>query len=597
MHSPILCIEDLHYSYPAPHFAASAATSVKPALRDINLAIEAGECVAVMGATGAGKTTLCLALNGLVPQATGGTFRGNVWVNGHNTRTEPVALLATQVGLVFQEAENQLFTMSVEDEVAFGLENLGLPVDEIERRIAWALEVVGMNDLRRYPPAHLSGGQQQRLALAAVLAMQPIVLVLDEPTAGLDPMGRRALLDAITRLRHQGATIVMATQDAEAVAALADRLVVLQDGTIVLEGTPREVFGHVQELMELGVPVPQMCQLSFCLGNPTPWMTVKEAIEELREHSNVWSPQKSFDVAHPLSGLTAVASGHSPNNKEAGIAALFENVWYRYESGVQALTALDLTLQSGEYIALIGANGSGKSTLARHMNGLLCPQTGCVVVAGLDTRHTSPGVLARQVGYVFQNPDHQIFAPTVRDEIAFGPRNLGLSEAQVRQRVAQALEAFQLVRLADVPPAMLSFGQRRLVTLASVYAMQPKVLVLDEPSSGLDCTLTQRLTEWVSQQHQAGNTIVFITHDMQLAALASRCVVMQSGQIALDTPTPKAFAHPDVLARAGIVPPPIVELGLQLGLAEPPLTVRDFCHFLKQERFSNELAQRSVCPR
>jgi len=567
---PLVRIEGLHFAYPAMR----AGMPGVPALRDIHLTVEVGECVAIMGASGAGKTTLCLALNGLVPQSTGGTFRGNVWVNGHNTRTEPVAALATQVGLVFQEAENQLCTMSVEDEVAFGLENLGLPVDEIERRITWALEVVAMNHLRRHPPAQLSGGQQQRLALAAVLAMQPALLVLDEPTGGLDPIGRQGVLEVIAALQRQGATIIMATQDAEAVAALADRVMVLHEGAIALEGTPREVFGQVARLRELGVALPQLSELSDLLGSATPWLTVSEAAQALQAGLPA-SPRPLWE-RKPGGEGDLIAP-----NRDAGMVR-FEDVWYRYASGVQALRAIDLRIDAGDYIALIGANGSGKSTLARHISGLLRPQTGRVIVLDKDTRHIPPGALARHVGYVFQNPDHQIFAPTVWEEVAFGPRNLGWDAATVRQRVAEALERFRLAHLAEVPPATLSFGGRRLVTLASVHAMQPQVLVLDEPTSGLDRRLSECLIAWVMECYQAGRAVVFITHDMQRAALASRCVVLQDGGIMMDTPVAEAFAQADALARAGLMPPPIVELGLRLGLRPPPLTVPDFCRRLKR---------------
>ncbi|MGQ9501837.1 MAG: ABC transporter ATP-binding protein [Anaerolineae bacterium] len=583
MPSPLIYIEDLHFAYPVVRGETRAA----PALRGINLTVEAGECVAIMGATGAGKSTLCLALNGLVPQSTGGTFRGNVWVNGHNTCTEPVAALATQVGLVFQEAEDQLCTMRVEDEIAFGLENLGLPPDEIERRITWALDAVAMNDLRHHPPAQLSGGQQRRLALAAVLAMQPAVLVLDEPTAGLDPIGRRGVLDVVAALGRQGSTILMATQDAEAAATLADRVVVLHEGAIVLEGTPREVFARVPQLLEWGVAVPQLSALSHRLWCPTPWMTVQEAVQGLQEHPALMAA---------LRGGTAVDAPQHAGNALAEVATRFENVWYRYESGVQALQAIDLTLSVGEYVALIGANGSGKSTLARHISGLLRPQVGRVVVAGLDTRHTPPGALARYVGYVFQNPDHQIFSATVHEEVAFGPRNLGLSETQVRARVAEALEQFQLSALADVPPAMLSFGQRRLVTLASVHAMQPRVLVLDEPTSGLDDKLIRSLVEWVSQCHQAGSTVLFITHEMALAARAARCLVMQDGQIALDAPPAQVFAQAEELARVGLAPPPVVTLGLQLGLHPLPLTVEAF-HRLLERAGQHAMQEREISGR
>jgi energy-coupling factor transport system ATP-binding protein len=231
---------------------------------------------------------------------------------------------------------------------------------------------------------------------------------------------------------------------------------------------------------------------------------------------------------------------------------------------------------------LIGANGSGKSTLAKHAGGLLRPQQGRVLVTGRDTRLISTGELARQVGHVFQNPDHQIFAATVWEEIAFGPRNLGLRPAEVEKRVQAALAAFHLASVADLPPTTLGYGQRRLVTLAAVHAMQPQVLILDEPTAGLDRRLTARLVEWVSELHASGATVVLITHDMRLASLAPRCVVMDHGRVVLDGPTAQVFTHLPVLAQAGIAPPPIVELSRRLSLPAAPLSLDDFCRAFAQ---------------
>jgi energy-coupling factor transporter ATP-binding protein EcfA2 len=593
---PAIRIVDLHYAYPPAVPATSDAPPSEgmgnsPALRGISLTVQPGEFVALMGAVGAGKTTLCLALNGLVPQSTGGVFRGDVWIGDYNTKRQPVAELSTRVGVVFQEPESQLFNMTVEDEVAFGPESLGLPASVIEQRITWALDAVGLSALRQRSPAELSGGQQQRLALAAILAMQPAVLVLDEPTAGLDPLGRTAVLDAVAGLRRQGMAVVMATQDADAVATLANRVVVLAAGRVALDGPPGEVFGQVDSLHALGINVPQPVELSVRLGINPPWLTVDQAVQALQ-----LSPEVIRMEAHIADRFSRPSTGHSEDarvdpcesaRRGRSAAVVFTGVTFRYGSPpaagretVPALDGIDLTLDTGEFVALIGANGSGKTTLARHINGLLQPQAGHVVVEGADTRQVSTGILARTVGYVFQNPDHQIFAPTVRSEIAFGPRNLGLGRDEVERRVVEALEAFQLTALADLPPAALGYGVRRLVTLASVHAMQPNILVLDEPTGGLDRALTARLVAWVDQRHAAGATVVFITHDMVLAALAPRCVVLAGGRVVLDGPTGAVFARTDALIHAGIVPPPLANLAQRLGWPGTPLTVDDFCSHL-----------------
>jgi energy-coupling factor transport system ATP-binding protein len=581
-HINAIRIENLSYTYPP----VAAGASPTPALRDIHLAVKAGEFLAVLGPTGAGKTTLCLALNGLVPHSTGGAFRGDVWVAGRNTKTQPVAELATQVGVVFQDSESQLFNMTVEDEVAFGPESLGLPVEEIERRAAWALDAVGLADLRARSPAHLSGGQQRRLAIASVLAMQPGILVLDEPVAGLDPAMRRAVLDVVAELRRRGSTVVMATQDADAAAGLADRVIVLDAGRIVMEGTPQQVLGGVAGLHALGIDTSQMAELSQCLGLQPACLTVDQAVAALSGDGRGWS----WDVglAPSLAGWEQRTQPERPTGPAVPAvspdlsrfkcpAIAFENVWYRYEAGAQALAGVELGVDAGEVVALIGANGSGKTTLAKHVNGLLRPQQGHVRVAGRDTRRQSTGELARRVGYVFQNPDHQLFAPTLWEEIAFGPRNLGLDRAEVKRRVEAAQAVFDLAPLAGLPPATLGYGQRRLATLAAVHAMQPEVLILDEPTLGLDRRLTARLVEWMLELGRAGASVVLITHDMRLAGAAARWVVMRQGQVALDAPAAEIFTHAGRLGEAGIAAPPIVELSRRLGLPAAPPTIEDFC--------------------
>jgi energy-coupling factor transporter ATP-binding protein EcfA2 len=602
--------KNLHFTYPS-----IGPGEPVPALQSINLVVEPGEFLAVMGPTGAGKTTLCLALNGLVPQSTGGSFRGNVWVAGRNTKTYPVAELATVVGLVFQDAESQLFNMTVEDEVAFGPEGLGLSVEEIEGRAQWALDALGLADLRARSPARLSGGQQQRLAISAVLAMGPDILVLDEPTAGLDPLGRHAVLAVMAELRRQGTTVIMATQDAEAAASMAGRVLVLEAGRIVLEGTPQTVFTQVEYLHSLGVDVPQVTELSYRLGIHPLFVTVDEAVLALS--GNGWRlpqggnllgasvksrakvvPQDSAEKLAPHSDQpTAAGLNHSPIGPQplvgqvtpsqsglkpaAAPAITFENTWYQYEGGAQALAGIGLAISLGERIALIGANGSGKTTLAKHVNGLLRPQQGRVLIGGYDTRRKPTGELSRQVGYVFQNPDHQIFAPTVREEVAFGPRNLGLDRGEIARRVQAALLAFHLTSMADVPPASLGYGQRRLVTLAAVHAMQPQVLILDEPTVGLDRRLTIQVAEWMADLNRGGAVVVLITHDMRLISLTPRCVVMDRAQVILDAPTEDFFTHLELLTRAGIVPPPTVELSRRLGLSATPPTVDDFCRIFE----------------
>ena len=507
----MISIRDLHYAYPPP-IPGAAPTQV---LRGIDLEVAAGEFVALLGRVGAGKTTLCLALNGLTPHATGGTIRGQVTAAGQDPRRHPVADLARTVGLVFQDAEAQLTQMRVEDEIAFGPENLGLPINEIDERVTWALAEVGLSDQRDRSPGHLSGGEKQRVALAAILAMRPQVLALDEPTANLDPAGKAAIFDVLARLaRERQITILVATQEVERVAQHADRVLVLHEGRIALAGTPAEVFAQAGRLQEWGMlEVPATC---LAAGTRQPLQTTSAA-----------APQITF-----------------------------EDISYTYPDGTPALHDINLTIAAGEFVALLGPNGSGKTTLAKHLNGLLRPQRGRVLLDGRDTRSVRVAVLAQTVGYVFQNPDHQIFAATVEEEIAFGLRLRGLPPAEVAQRVAEALDRFRLTPHAHLPPAVLGSGQRRQVTLAATLALRPRILVLDEPTGGLDAQGRQELMAALAAFHADGGTVLLITHDMHpVAELAGRAVVMAAGRVRFDGTPAALFRQDDLLAETHLAAP------------------------------------------
>ena len=605
-------IRDFTYRYPPAEPGGAPVT----ALDGITLDIAAGECLGVTGTAGSGKSTLCLALNGLVPHATGGTVRGEVRVGGWSTKEVPVPRLATRVGMVFQDPESNLVGLTVEDEVAFGPENLGVPREEIAARVAWALEAVGMAGARRRPAAQLSGGQKQRVAIAAVLAMRPQVLVLDEPTAQLDPTGKEEVAAAIAALRRErGAdlTVVLVEQDAELLARLADRVVVLDAGRIVLSGPTREVFTQVDHLAGVGVFAPQVAEvtarLSAALGTDLAALTPEEAAPALRRWLvSPCHPEPSRERREPppaaLSESTDPVVGDDPAPRDGSFDAarsvsmgsaqsagehdaaapeplvVIEGVHYSYGGSVPALRGVDLTLAPGEFVALLGVNGSGKTTLAKHLNGLLRPDAGRVLVAGRDTRQHPPGELARVVGYVFQNPDHQIFQPTVAAEVASGPRNLGARGADLAARVDEALARFGLTDLRERHPMLLGRAARRRVALAAVYATRPRVLVLDEPTGGLDRRDTTELMATLEALVAEGVTVLLITHDLRLAAAhARRVVVMSDGRVVADGPPEAILTDAERLAAAGLRPAPVTRLSLDLADAgmPPALTVGSFC--------------------
>jgi len=566
----IVIVENLHYAYPP----LTPGGEPLPVLKGVNLRVRRGEFLAIMGPTGGGKTTLCLTLNGILPHLMGGTFEGRVVVAGMDTRDHGPGEMSHKVGLVFQDPESQLFNMTVEDEVAFGLESLGLSPSEMEERIAWALEVVRLPGLRKRSPFQLSGGQKKRLAIATVLAMRPQVLVLDEPVTGLDPLGRHEVLAVIEKLkREEEATVVMVEQDAEAVTAWADRVVIMERGRLVLEGSPRQVFSQVESLHGWGLAVPQMSALAHLFnrrqGTSFHFITEDEACSALAgelQSETCTGPRGS--IQYPIPNI------QYPVSFEHSSAVKVEDLWHRYDDGPLALAGVNLSVEAGDFLAIIGQNGSGKTTLVKHFNGLLRPTRGRVLVLGQDTAGQSVGQLARKVGYLFQNPDHQIFAPTVWEELAFGPRNLGFSEGEVAARTTEALALFGLRDQADTPPAILGYGLRRHVTLAAVWAMRPQILVLDEPTVGLDWRGTRTLMEEVTNLNSQGHTIILVTHDMKLVAeFASKVLVLDEGRTLAYGPTRQLFQQEALLRQAFLAPPPITALARRMRLVLSPSTL------------------------
>jgi energy-coupling factor transport system ATP-binding protein len=554
---PLVLVEDLHYAYPPP-LPGAPPTEV---LRGVEFQVEAGEFVALLGRVGAGKTTLCMALNGLAPRATGGVFRGNVTVAGRNTRREPVPGMARFVSLVFQDPETQMTQMQVEDEVAFGPENLGLSPAEIGKRMAWAMAAVGMSEHRERSPLRLSGGEKQRVAIAAMLAMHPALLVLDEPTANLDPAGKASIFNVLLRLaRERQVAIFTATQEVERAARYADRILVLHEGRIALQGPPEHVFSQVDRLREWGVSLPELAELAHLLAQRT------SHAYDFRSPGRFYT-QLRRDIRSKITPAAQQTQDYqSPPTIRPAAQIALENVSFTYPDGTPALRNVTLSVAAGEFVALLGPNGSGKTTLAKHLNGLLRPSAGRVLLNGADTRPVRTAALARSVGYVFQNPDHQIFAPSVEEEISFGIRLQGHAEDEVRRRTGEIIARFGLGPLAQRPPAILGSGQRRQVALAAVLATEPPVLLLDEPTGGLDRQSRTELMAEVTAYHRRGHTIILITHDMRLVAEhAQRAIVMLDGRVRFDGAPAELFGRPELVHEARLVTPPVVRLAQRLA--------------------------------
>lgn len=537
-----ISIQDLSFTY---------AETERPALQHINGEVEEGTFVVIMGHEGAGKSTLCYSLNALVPRFFRGEYAGRVVIHDVEVARARVAEMSQRLGLVLQDFEAQLFSTSVELEVAFGPENLCLPRDEIERRIDRYLRFVGLADMRRREPASLSGGQKQRLAIASVLALEPLVLVMDEPTTDLDPVGREEVLSVSDLLRQERRTLLVVDQDPDT-AVDADQVWLMREGEMVAQGPPRQVLTDLALLESCGIQPPPTLALFQALGWPGQPLTVDEAIALIRQHH----------LARPRS---LQASATQTNGRP--IILELRDVDYVYSTrAVEALKGVNLQIREGEFLAIVGQNGSGKTTLAKHLNGLLKPTRGEVLFHGRPLGEIRRTEMARHVGYVFQNPDHQIFSNTVREEVGFSLRMAGMDPKTVEERVAEALAVVGLSGYEEEVPFTLTKGERQRVAVASVLAAQPQVIILDEPTTGLDYRHQRSMMEMLRDLHRRGHTVIIITHSMWVAAeYAERVVVMKDGQILLDAPTRAAFAQEQVLAEASLRPPPLLRLGNWLG--------------------------------
>jgi energy-coupling factor transporter ATPase len=555
---PQIEVRDLHFSY------RGDGSEAVDALRGVSFSLRPGEFVALVGANGSGKTTLARHLNALlVPE------RGEVRVSGlstHDRASWPI--IRSQVTMVFQRPEDQIVATVVEDDVAFGPENLGLPGEEIERRVRWALEKAGVWHLRHRPPHLLSAGQQQRVAIAGALAMSPRCLVLDEATAMLDPAGRREILALLHQLHVEGMTVVLITHLMRE-AVEAERIIALEEGRVAFDGPCRPFFADSERLALLGLEVPALRALSTELARQWPafpgdLLTADELVEALLPRLRRAGAASRSEV-DPC-GARAEAA-HEPALVEV------QGVHHTYLEGTPlaavSLGGVTLDVCPGEIVALLGPTGSGKSTLLQLVAGLLRPRAGQVYVhldGGTD------GLAGRKgMSMLFQRPEEQLFETYVGDDVAFGPRQLGLDQGVVRERVRWAMEMVGLPFLAykDRFTQGLSGGERRKAGLAGVLALRPALLLLDEPTSGLDPQSRHALVDTLRRlNREEGMTLLMVTHAMEeVVALAHRAVVLDEGQVVAQGMPRRLFSEPALLARHGLEPPAIAALMHKLGAA------------------------------
>jgi len=528
----ILQFEKVSYRYPGADAWA---------IHDLDLTIRPDESVLVAGASGSGKSTFCRASIGLVPHFHQGQLTGRVLLDGLDTRQHPVYQLFRHAGLVFQNPDAQLFNHTVEAELAYGLESLGLSPIDIEERLAWAQELLGLSSLTKRVPHTLSGGEKQRVALGAILALRPSVLLLDEPFTHLDPKGAEQLRNTLRTIRSEGIAMIIVEHRLHEIITDVDRLIVLHQGEKRSDGSPHQVLSG--DISTYGLNLPPLVRLFRALGwGKTPF-TVEEALGEIR--SNHLSPNVVLDFQEKNSSL---ARSH-PSILCPVVEA--EDLWFGYK-GNSVLRGVHLNLDRGECVALIGPNGAGKTTLVKHLNGLLKPDRGSLRILGYDTRRTSVSKLARHVGFAWQNPNDQLFRTTVREEVLTGPRVLQAYDPGWCNRL---FERLGLGPLLDRSPFSLSEGQKKRVSFAAALAPQPELIIFDEPTAGQDEPFRRELAELIHELQREGRTVVLVTHDLEFAAQhASRWLILAEGQIIADGSPDAVMANPTAMAKAGLRP-------------------------------------------
>ncbi len=564
-------IEMRHVSFSYGHEAARA-------LDDITLAIEPGAFVGVIGPSGAGKSTLASVLSGAIPHHFTGQLFGETIVDGSDTCEVTLTDISRIVGSVNQDIDAQMVASVVEDELIFGLENFGVDHRHIEKFITAALDAVGIADLRDREIATLSGGQKQKVAIAAILALAPRVLVLDEPTAALDPVSSRMVFDVLRDLnRNEGITVIVIEQKVALLSEYCDRLVVMNGGRVALDGTPHEVFAHGSELRAIGVDSPRTARISNSLAHRdlcpagSPCLNVDEAASLIAGIVGAHASAPVPVEAEANGRVTASPHAPAPRPHAEGAEPIvrFSGVTFAYPGGGASVNNLDLTVYPGELVGIVGQNGAGKTTATKLLNGLLKPSSGSVVIAGLDTREVPVSRIARHVATLFQNPDHQLCKNTVLEEVAFGLELAGVSQTDAEARARRVIERFGLP--ADEAPFSLSRGQRQMVALASVVVTEPAVVVLDEPTSGLDYRECMTVMETVREMAEHGSAVVMVCHDMEVVSdFAERLVVMADGCILARGATAEVFADAALMARARVKPPQVIELSQRLAAEVSP---------------------------
>jgi energy-coupling factor transport system ATP-binding protein len=508
------------------HLSFKYSSRSEMALEDINLQVPIGQVLLLAGASGSGKTTFMRCVNGLIPRTYHGFGKGDVRVFGQSVRQMSMAQLSQIVGTLLQDPERQIVSSYVLNEVAFGLENLGLPREEILQRVDETLQYLNISYLRDRETFQLSGGEKQKVALAAVLAMRPRILLLDEPLASLDPASAHEALQSFRRLADDGIAVILVEHRVEDVLSIhPEQVAYMDDGKILYSGNVEGLM-QVVDYRRIKLPAPIV-------------------LERARQQ-----PEEEIQPALPPRSETPLIQ--------------FENVRFRYSLDTsEVLQGINFTVHQGDIIAILGHNGAGKTTLVKHALGLLKPTQGAVFLEGRDTRKTTVAQAAHTIGYVFQSPSQMLFAPTVEEELSFGPRNLDHPAEQIKKDVTWAIQTVHLEEELQMPPLALSFGQQKRVSIAAVLAMRSRILMMDEPTAGQDYWNYQAFMDSILQM-PGFDSILFITHDVDLALIyANRILLVDQGKIEADGTPVEVLGDEALLRRCRVLPTSLLRLNLE----------------------------------
>jgi energy-coupling factor transport system ATP-binding protein len=550
-------------------------------LEEINLQVSKGEVIGVLGVTGAGKTTFMRALNGLIPQFFEGKISGKVLVQDLDTQVYRIQSLVRRVGFVFDDPETQIFGVNVKEDVAFGPCNFGLPKEEVMARIKKSLNLVGLEGYEERATENLSGGEKQRLAIAGVLAMGSEILVLDEPTAALDPLGKEAVFQIVELLKKQGMTVLLVEHETEDMAARVERVIILDHGRIVHQGETRDVFQEVPLFSKYHLRPPEVAEFGWCLYEER--LISKDEVP-VTEEEGVALIKRLLPMASPSTDNAVKVDKSEGKGKilQSGNAAQQEviievkDLSFSYIKKQPVLKGINLQIHQGDFLALVGQNGAGKTTFCKILTKLLAADKGKVTFKGEEINKFSHVQLAKHLGYVFQNPDHQIFSSSIKEELEFGLINQGLDEAERNERIKKVLNIVKLDKPLTTHPLNLGRGERQRLAVASILVLELEALIIDEPTTGQDWQGTLNIMDLIKDLNRQGHTILIITHDMRLVAeYCNRVVVLNKGAILADETPRQLFTKPDLLKEARLRPPQISRMAHQLAEQGVPRDIID----------------------